>query len=108
VPVKERVETVRKYSTVREPLIAMVIVVAALVAVYLFLQLGAHRRRAQALRLGDADRAGALAPTHLHPVGRTYRDPATADSVEPMRWLTARNAGAAVRALGCAIVARHI
>jgi len=30
---------VRKYSTVREPLIAMVIVVAALVAVYLYLQL---------------------------------------------------------------------
>ena len=29
----------RKYSTVREPLIAMVIVVAALVAVYLYLQL---------------------------------------------------------------------
>jgi hypothetical protein len=36
VPVKERVETVRKYSTVREPLIAAGIVVAAVGGIYLY------------------------------------------------------------------------
>ena len=39
MPVKERVEIVRKYSTVREPLIAVAIVTAGLLAVYLYVQL---------------------------------------------------------------------
>jgi hypothetical protein len=38
VPVKERVETVRKYSTVREPLIAVATVVTGIAGVYLTAQ----------------------------------------------------------------------